>query len=120
MLNQRLGGVVKGISEDYIKNVTGEKVNVMQAELEGRLLKVVDNVLNDEDNIWCITNGELVGMVYKEVNLKVEIEQFLFSKECYFTSYEDDCGPEPKSIREIFDYFLTLPEDEIMVAHDRS
>lgn len=50
MLNQRLGGVVKGISEDYVKNVTGEKVNMMQSELEGRLLKVVDNVLNDADN----------------------------------------------------------------------
>lgn len=80
----------------------------------------LDNVLNDEDNIWCITNGELVDMIYKEVNLKVEVEQFLFSKECYFTSYADDCGDEPKSIREIFDYFLTLPGDEVMVAHDRS
>jgi hypothetical protein len=50
MLNQRLGGVVKGISEDYVKNVTGEKVNEMQALLEGRLLKVVDKVLNDADN----------------------------------------------------------------------
>ena len=50
MLNQRLGGVVKGISEDYVKNVTGEKVNTMQSEMEGRLLKVVDKVLNDADN----------------------------------------------------------------------
>ena len=80
----------------------------------------LDDVMNDENNTWCITNGELVDMVYKEVNLKADVEQFLFSKECYFTSYADDCGDEPKSIREIFDYVLTLPDDEVMVAHDRS
>ena len=51
MLQQRLGGVVKGISEDYIRNVTGEKVDEMQAILEGKMLKVVDNVLNDADNV---------------------------------------------------------------------
>lgn len=79
MLSQRLGGVVKGISEDYIKNVTGEKVNVMQSEMEGRLLKVVDKVLNDADNacekLFLIEAGTWESYYVIEVSKQVLVDK---------------------------------------------
>ena len=79
MMSQRLGGVVKGISEDYIRNVTGEKTNDMQAMLEGKLLKVVDKVLDDADNacekMFLTDAGTWDSYYVIEISKKVLIER---------------------------------------------
>lgn len=78
------------------------------------------DVLNDNAPTWCVIDGDLIGMIGSNVNTKAEIEQFLFSDECFFTSYADDCMDEPDDIRKIYEYFDGLPKGEVMFAHERN
>lgn len=76
------------------------------------------NMLND-DYTWCLTNGEVLGMINGNVNTKEDVEQFLFSDEVFFTSYADDCMKEPEEIRKLYEYFDALPEEDVLFAHER-
>lgn len=51
MLKTRLGGVVKGISTDYSRNISGDApADKVERLMEQEMIQVVDKMLNDADN----------------------------------------------------------------------